>query len=105
MIRYRRIIHGCSILNLVDLTDECSHLIRHLLESNIDKRLGCGSRAALDLIEHRWFLSIDFYHLYQQNYFAPFLPIRNTLISSNDNDEHHLKITGRNLYEKEFVHF
>lgn len=105
MIRYLRIIDGVSTLNLVDLSDECSHLIRHLLESNVEKRLGCGSRAALDVIEHRWFSSIDFLDLYQQNYLAPYLPIRDTLISSNNDDEHRLKIKGENLYEKEFVDF
>ena len=105
MIRYLRILHGCSILNLADLSDTCSQLIRQLLQPNVEQRLGCGLRAALDVLEHRWFSSLDFLRLYQQTYLAPYLPIRDTLISSDDADEHRLKIRGKNLYEKEFLHF
>ena len=105
MIRYLRILHGCAILNLADLSDDCSLLIRQLLQPNVEQRLGCGSRAALDVIEHRWFSSIDFLRLYEQNYLAPYLPIRDTLISFDGANEHRLKIRGKNLYEKEFLHF
>lgn len=105
VLRYLRIIHGCSSLKLENVTKNCALLIRNLLEHNIEQRLGCGIRGALDLIEHPWFNQINFWNLYQQKYLAPFLPIRKYLIKDNNYQKNILQFTAKNLYENKFIDF
>lgn len=100
-LRYRRILHGCSSINLVNVSQHCALLIRDLLRYNIDERLGCGIRGALDLLEHPWFNQIHFSQLYQQIYHAPYLPIR----QSFHVDETRLTFTASKQYEREFHDF
>ena len=60
---------------MANVSRDCALLIRDLLQYNIDERLGCGVRGALDLLEHSWFNQLNFWKLYQQIYHAPYLPI------------------------------
>jgi hypothetical protein len=92
-------------MNLKHMTVNCALLIRHLLQYNIQQRLGCGIRGALDIIEHPWFDHIDFWSLYQQKYIAPFLPIRQSILTDKYQNETILKFTAKNPYENEFIEF
>ncbi len=103
--RYLRIINGCSSLKLKHVTKNCALLIRDLLQYNVEQRLGCGIRGALDIIEHPWFDQINFWSLYQQKYIAPFLPIHKCIINDEDQNETILKFTAKNQYENEFYGF
>ncbi len=87
------------------MTKNCALLIRDLLQYNVEQRLGCGIRGALDIIEHPWFDQINFWSLYQQKYLAPFLPIRKYIIPNEDQTEPLLKFTAKNQYENEFLGF
>jgi len=92
-------------LKLKHVTKNCALLIRDLLQYNVEQRLGCGIRGALDIIEHPWFDQINFWSLYQQKYLAPFLPIRKCIINDEDQNETILKFTAKNQYENEFYGF
>ncbi len=87
------------------MTKNCALLIRDLLQYNVEQRLGCGIRGALDIIEHPWFDQINFWSLYQQKYLAPFLPIRKYIIPNEDQTEPLLKFTAKTQYENEFLGF
>ncbi|UJR21956.1 hypothetical protein I4U23_025024 [Adineta vaga] len=102
---YLRIINGCSLMNLKHVTQHCALLIRSLLEHNVQQRLGCGQRGILDLLEHPWFDQINFWTLYQQNYLAPYLPVRKSFLHETYSDETILKFSAKNQYEKEFSEF
>lgn len=106
-IRYLRIIHGCSSVNLQQVSRNCAVLIRDLLQYNVEQRLGCGVRGALDIIEHSWFDQMNFWSLYQQRYLAPFLPIRQSFFLPDEEhlNETILKFTANNQYEKEYHAF
>ena len=103
--RYLRIVHGCSTLNRSDLTENCARLIRDLLRLNVEQRLGCGRRGALDVLEHPWFATMDFWRLYQQEYIAPYLPIRRSLLSVPEVTDALLRFTAKNHFEEEFRDF
>ena len=92
-------------MNLQYVSKHCASLIRHLLEYNIEKRLGCGIRGTLDIIEHSWFDSINFWTLYQQKYIAPFLPIRPCIIMDENQNETVLHYSAKYQYEDEFNEF
>ncbi|CAF3748898.1 unnamed protein product [Rotaria sordida] len=102
---YLRIINGCASMNLKHVTRNCVSIIRNLLQYNIEKRLGCGIRGTLDIIEHPWFNQINFWILYQQKYIAPFIPIRKYIIKDQYENETILKFTAKNQYENEFNEF
>lgn len=81
-------------------------LIRDLLRFNIEERLGCGVRGALDLLEHRWFHSLNFLMLYQQKYAAPFLPIGECFLANEEHaNETLLKFTASKQHDREFDDF
>lgn len=103
--RYLRIVHGCSTLNRSDLSENCTRLIRDLLRLNTEQRLGCGPRAALDVLEHPWFASMNFWHLYRQNYIAPYLPTRKSLLAAPEATDAVLRFTAKNPYEEKFHDF
>ncbi|CAF2701050.1 unnamed protein product [Rotaria sp. Silwood2] len=102
---YLRIINGCASMNLKHVTRNCASIIHGLLQYNIEQRLGCGVRGALDIIEHSWFDQINFWTLYQQKYIAPFIPIRKYIITDQHQNETILKFTAKNQYENEFNEF
>ncbi|CAF4561167.1 unnamed protein product [Rotaria sp. Silwood1] len=102
---YLRIINGCALMNLKHVTKNCALIIRGLLQYNIEQRLGCGIRGALDIIEHAWFDQINFWTLYQQKYIAPFIPIRKYIITDQYENETILRYTAKNQYENEFNEF
>jgi hypothetical protein len=83
----------------------CALLIHDLLQYNIEQRLGCGNRGALDLIEHPWFDQINFWNLYQQIYLAPFIPIRKNFLPGKYFTEPIFKFTASNQYEHKFDDF
>jgi hypothetical protein len=103
--RYLRIVHGCSTLNRSDLSENCVRLIRDLIRLNTEQRLGCGYRGAQDLLEHPWFASMNFWRLYQQNYIAPYLPTRKSLLAVPEATDNVLRFTAKNRYEQEFRDF
>jgi hypothetical protein len=92
-------------MNLKHVTRNCASLIRSLLQYNVEQRLGCGKRGALDLIEHPWFDQINFWTLYQQKYIAPFVPIRKSIINDEYQNGTILKFTAKNQYTNEFIEF
>ena len=92
-------------MNLKHVTRNCALLIHDLLQHNVEQRLGCGTRGALDIIEHPWFDQINFWTLYQQKYIAPFLPIRQCIMTDSYQKETILQFTAKNLYENEFNEF
>lgn len=98
-------IDGCSTLTLSDLSDDCRRLIKGLLETDPNKRLGSGIRQIDDLVEHRWFSSIDFDRLYEQNYCAPFIPRRKSIVEKRANSFTSLRLTASVHYHKEFEMF
>ncbi|CAF1303143.1 unnamed protein product [Rotaria magnacalcarata] len=102
---YLRIINGCSSINLKHSSINCLSIIRGLLQYNVERRLGCGQRGTLDIIEHVWFDEINFWTLYQQKYIAPFIPIRKYIITDRYEDETILRFTAKNLHENEFKEF
>jgi hypothetical protein len=92
-------------MNLKHVTNNCSLLIHGLLQYNVEQRLGCSNRGALDVIEHPWFDQINFWSLYQQKYIAPFIPIRKFFLTDKYRNETILKFTAKNQYENDFSEF
>jgi hypothetical protein len=92
-------------MNLKHVSKNCALLISDLLQYNIEQRLGCGNRGALDLIEHPWFDQMNFWNLYQQTYLAPFIPIRKYFLPDKYFNEPILKFTATNQYEYDFNEF
>lgn len=89
-----------------NVSANCAILIRDLLRYNVEERLGCGIRGALDILEHPWFNSLNFLMLYQQKYAAPFLPIGATfLVNEEHPNETLLKFTASKQHDREFQNF
>jgi len=63
-------------------SDDAKDIIKKMLVVNVNKRLGCGARADLDIRDHPWFSStekgttgaIDFGKLYRKELTAPWIP-------------------------------
>jgi protein kinase A len=53
---------------------QAKDLIRRLLESNPDKRLGCLPGEDLDIRRHPWFAGFDWGKLYRKELKAPWVP-------------------------------
>ncbi|CAF0739937.1 unnamed protein product [Didymodactylos carnosus] len=64
---YLRIINGCAKFNFKNVSNNCADLIKNLLKFNVNQRLGCGEKGALDVMEHVWFEHLDFWKLYNQD--------------------------------------
>lgn len=92
-------------MNFEHLSKNCVSIIRDLLQYNVEQRLGCGIRGALDVIEHSWFDQINFWSLYQQKYIAPFIPIRKYMIEDHNEHSAVLKFSAKNKHEDEFKEF
>ena len=92
-------------MNLQHLSKNCAILINDLLQHNVEQRLGCSTRGALDLFEHPWFAQMNFWSLYQQKYLAPFIPIRKSILSNQHRNDTILTFTANNQYENDFIDF
>lgn len=63
-----------------NIPDECDvslgarYLLEQILVVDPKNRLGCGSRADLDIREHQWFQGVDFGALYRKNVSPPWKP-------------------------------
>merc|ERR1711935_967537 len=60
------------------VSDDAKDLIKKMLVVDVKKRLGCLSRAELDIRDHSWFANeetgIDFGKLYRRELTAPWIP-------------------------------
>jgi len=61
-----------------NVSDDAKDIIKKMLVVNVNKRLGCGTRADLDIRDHPWFSNtesgIDFGKLYRKELTAPWIP-------------------------------
>merc|ERR1712194_802199 len=85
---FKRIVKGqfqrprkhSAIVAYQAVSDDAKDIIKKMLVVNVNKRLGCGARADLDIRDHPWFSStegtgaIDFGQLYRKELTAPWIP-------------------------------
>ncbi|KAG7359243.1 serine/threonine protein kinase [Nitzschia inconspicua] len=89
------------------VSDKAKDLIEKMLVVDVNKRLGCLSRADLDLRDHPWFRKVNFGKLYRKEIDAPWVPtIKSPFDGENfakweEEDKHNLKP----LTPKEQHHF
>jgi hypothetical protein len=90
---------------LAHLSHSCAGLIRHLLQLDVERRLGCGPAGTRELLVHPWFVSMDFDRLYRQDYVAPFIPIPISVNDASHRSTSFLRFYGHECFEKEFADF
>ena len=61
------------------LTPACINFVSGLLERNLHKRLGCGPRGIVDIMEHPWFDEIDWAAVERMELTPIFVPDVGTL--------------------------
>jgi serine/threonine protein kinase len=86
-------------------------LCRRLIETNVNKRLGCSLRGGQsnDVRDHKWFDQIDWLAIHSQKAMAPFVPKSvNPVELANktpQSAEEPLKIARTDRYKTHFVDF
>eukprot|EP00565_Helicotheca_tamesis_P000516 CAMPEP_0185726530 /NCGR_PEP_ID=MMETSP1171-20130828/2491_1 /TAXON_ID=374046 /ORGANISM="Helicotheca tamensis, Strain CCMP826" /LENGTH=801 /DNA_ID=CAMNT_0028394909 /DNA_START=140 /DNA_END=2545 /DNA_ORIENTATION=+ len=71
----------------IELSRDVKHLIRNLLATEPEYRLGCYGRGDLDIRKAHWFTGIDFRKILRKEYRAPWVPkIKDPFDASNFED-------------------
>jgi len=91
---YRNIKYGEPRLDLPFLSEAAKDLCRKLLEKDPSKRLGSGTRDALDIKEHPWFECINWDAIAEKKVPPPYKP---HLDNPNDTKHFPQEFTGMKL--------
>lgn len=88
------------------MSSHCKSLVKHLLEVNPTKRLGCLKGGVFDIKSHPWFKEIDWYCILHRRLIPPYLPVCNNPGENfEDFDDFNLKKSPICLFETEFENF
>lgn len=107
MILYDKILSG-RYKPSENMTSHCKSIVKGLLATDPNKRLGSAKYGVYDIKAHEWFDNTDWNALLHRKLLPPFIPIcRDPGDTSNfvDRDEIKLKHAPQELYAKEFANF
>ena len=89
-------------------TSDLKDLVRNLLQVDLTKRLGNLKGGVNDILNHKWFASVDWVAVYKKKTPCPFVPkVKGPGDTTNFDkwDENPIPTSEKDLYAKEFVDF